>query len=385
MVTSESRPLKVGVYDRDFEWVRQVPAPSQVTVTPRFNGVGTAEFTVPARNPAVPALLTPGARVVLELDTEWDSPQGAPAWHQLMSGPVRLHTAQGPERRATYTFRVEDDLRLLHRVLGWPVPSAPLADQSAAAYHTVTDPAETVLKTFVSANAVDRLGLPVVVAPDLGRGATITVSMRMHPLADRLLPAVEQAGLGITVRQTGTSLEVDVFEPAPYARPLSEASGALRDWQLSAAGPDTTRVVVGGAGEGTDRIFQQVTAPALEVEWGDVVETFRDARDTDDGAVMDARGREVLAAGAPTSGFSVTLADTPGLRYGRDFTVGSLVTVDVAGTPVTDVLRQVVLTWTPRMGLRSRPAIGERRDDPDYALARLLTGINRTIRTLGRV
>lgn len=385
MTVVEARPLKIGVYDKTYTWVRAVSAPTQVTVSPRFNGVGTAEFIVPARNPAVEALLTPGARAVLELDTSWDTPQGAPTWHHLVSGPVRLHTARGPERRALYTFRVEDDLRLLHRVLGWPVPGSPIGSQSAAEYHTVTGPAETVLKTVVHANAVARLGLPLTVAPDQGRGETITVSLRMHPLADRLLPAVELAGLGVTVRQGPGGLVLDVFEPTPFPRTLSEASGALREWELTGAGPDVTRVIVGGAGEGTARTFRAVSAPAREAEWGDVIETFRDARDSDDPAVLDARGNEVLAEGAPTSGFSVTLADTPGVRYGRDLTVGSLVTVNVAGTPVTDVLRQVTLTWTPRMGLRARPAIGERRDDPDLALTRLLAGIHRTLRSLGRV
>jgi len=289
-------------------------------------------------------------------------------------------SASGPAPGATFTFTASDDWALFRGVLGWQVPGAPLTGQSAAEYDTRTGPAETVLKAYVTANAVTRLALPVTVAPDLGRGDDITVSCRMHPLADRLFPAVELAGLGATVVQSGAGLLVDVREPATHPHELSETSGAIRAWSLARSAASATRVVVGGPGEGTARTFRAVTDAALETSIGQVLEKFRDATDADTTTLLDERGAVTLAEGAPTSGLSVDLVDTPDMRYGRHLLVGDVLTLRLGDVVVTDTLREVRMTWKPGTGPRVTPHVGLWDASPFDQLSRSVAQIARTVR-----
>jgi len=362
-------PFRISVFDKTFAPKGWVGDPLALTARPQHNGLGTVELTVASSHRRLPNLVAKGARLVVEYDGE-----------HLLSGPVRLKSGQGPLIDGTVTVVVQDDWRVLANVLGWPVPSAALTAQNVA-YDTRTAPAETVVKQVLSANAVTRLGLPITVAPDLGRGAAVSVSFRMHPLADRLLPAVDQAGIGITVRQQDAGLLVDVYEPADAVRLLSEASGVVQNWKWSAAGPTATRVVAGDQGEAASRSFTQTIDAAREDDWGDVIEVFQDARDTSDPAMVTARRLERLADGAPKNGLTVTLAETGTFRYGRAVRIGDQVALEVGpGVLVQDVLREAVLSWTRDDGLVVTPVVGDRSDDPDSVLARAVARIARGLR-----
>ena len=208
-------------------------------------------------------------------------------------------------------------------------------------------------------------------------------SLRMHPLADRILTAVDAAGIGVSVVQSGSGLIVDCYEPAPRTRVLSEEGGQIVDWAWSTAAPSATRVVVGGQGEGTDREFVQVIDGDREAEWGESIEVFRDARDTEDNAVMAQRAAETLAEGAPATGLSITLAESRGMRYGVHVRVGDKVTTRIApGAEVTDVLREARITWTVDAGVQVTPVVGERADDTSTILRRTISTLARGIRDL---
>lgn len=365
-------PFTVEVYDQAFVRRGWVGDPVELAVTVRHNARGTASLTVTADHPRLTDLTAPGARLVIRYDGRF-----------LMSGRVRLRSGQGPALAGQVTLAVVDDLRVLWEALGWPVPTAGITQQGTAAYDTRTGPAESVLKAYVSANLVGRLGRPLTVAPDLGRGATITASLRMHPLADRLLPMVDAAGIGVTVRQEGAGLLLDCYTPSLHPRTLSEQSGVVQSWSWSSADPEATRVVGGGQGEGTLRTFRQIVDVARESEWADVVEVFRDARDAATTALLDERVQEALAEGAPTAGLSVSLAETATFRYGRAVTRGDRVRMDVGpGVVVEDVLREATLGLTRVDGLTVTPVIGQRSDDPSMTLARAVGALGRAVRDL---
>lgn len=370
-------PFRVTCYDGALQRTGWLGDPTQMVVTPRHLAIGEAKITIPTSHPKLELLTAEGARVVCEYD-----PGGG--WQHLISGPVRQITGTGPSSSGTVTVRVEDDLRLLWRVLGWPVPGSPLTGQTAREDRR-TGPAETVAKQFIAANAVTRLGLPVTVVPTHGWGASITVAMRMSVLADRLIPAMDTAGIGLTVRQSGATLSVDAYVPATWPVTLTEASGVVQGWDWSRDAPTVTRTVVGGQGEGTVREFRHrpsstATTP-LEAQWGDKVEAFTDARDTDVAAELDARGDQTLAEGAPKAGLQLVLSDTPTFRYGSQVRVGDRVTVDIGqGVTITDVLREAVLDWGPA-GLQVTPTVGE-RSGPDRVLVRALSGFSRAVRHL---
>lgn len=374
-------PFEITVYDKAFARVGWVGAPLAVRCVPRHNLLSTATLTMSGGDRMIADLVAPGARVQISL-----------GGHHLVGGPVRVAAGEGPAESSEVTLEIHDDWRLLQRILGWPVPgvagagvSGPVPGQDTAAYDVKSGPAETVAKWFIDRN-VQRLGLPVIVAGSQGRGATIEVKMRMHQLADRLLPAIDQAGIGITVRQVGDHLLVDTYVPETQPFVITEASGIVTNWRWTQHAPAATRVVVGGAGEGTARAFRQSIDVPRETAWGDVVEVFRDARDVGDDtsptATMDARAVEVLGDGAPTHGLRVTLSETGTWRYGDAFRVGDRITHEIGpGAPVTDVLREAHIEFTRDDGLSVQSIVGD-RTEPDTLVARAIAALTRTTRDL---
>ena len=365
-------PFQLTVYTRAFQRVGWIGAPLAVELVPRHLATGYCKVTVPSDDLRVPYLTEPGARMTVDYLGD-----------RVMSGRVSRVEGAGPLAEGTVAVTIDDDFRLLERLLGWPNPAGDITQQGAAtAYHTVTGPAETVLKTIVSANRA-RSTPPVTVAGDAGRGARVTATMRMHPVADRLLTLLDTAGVGVTVRQEGAGLVVDCYAPTVRSQPISETSGVLVDWSYTMQAPAATRVVVGGQGEGTAREFVSVVDTAREQLWGESIEVFRDARDSDDPTVQAERAQETLAEGAPTTGLTLTLAETPGYRYGKSVRVGDTVTVDVApGVSVTDTLHEARITWDTQDGLQVTPVVGERSDDPAVTLRRTITSLARSIRDM---
>ena len=370
--------VQVEVWDKSRTERVWVGDPIRLVATPRHNQQPTGSITLPIGSGHFARLEAHGARVVVRHRGE-----------HLMSGPVRQMRVEGarPERAAT--FEIEDDWRLLTRLLAWPVPAQPITNQGGAEHHVLTGPAETVVKTLLGA-AITRTGQPITVAPSLGRGSTITVRARMVPPADVLLPLIDQAGIGVTVRQVGSQMVLDVYEPTTWPGVLSERARTITELSWSREAPTATRVVLGADGDGTARTFRRLIDSAREAEWGDVVEVFVDARDlkhTEPGfeAEATARMQEALAAGAPLTGLTVSLAEAGRFVYGgaNGVRVGDRVPVELipGAPPVVDVLRAATLTWD-RTGVRVTPQIGERRDDPSDATARAIKAMHRGLKAL---
>lgn len=368
--------VEVRVYDKDFAFKGWIGNPIYLTATPRHNLQPTAAIALAGDDKKIGLLTEPGRQIVCRYRGEY-----------LLGGPVRMRRGQGLTASRVVTFEVADHWRLLSRVLLWQVPAAAITSQSGSEYHLVTGPAETVVKTFLGA-AITRLGLPVTVAADLGRGDTITVQARMSTPVDVLYPLADQAGIGITVRQVGAGLVLDCYEPATKPITLSERGGTLTELDWSIAAPEVTRVVGGFDGEGTARHFRALADTALEAEWGDVIETFVDARDLkhdDPGfeAAATARMQAAIAAGSVKSGLSMALTESKAFRYGGEggVHVGDRLNVQPAGgEPIAEVLREATLTWS-KAGDRVTPVVGDRRDDPDMTIARAIAGLARAQRT----
>lgn len=360
-------PYRIGIYDKAFGFLDWLGAPIRLEVHLRHNDMSTASIDVDIYDPKAESLNQDGARVVIERNGEF-----------LMSGRCSLVSAQGPSKEGVFTFTVEDDFRILRDILAWPVPTGTVAadgtiNGQAVEYYSKTGAAETVVKDVIQKNAVTRLGLPVTIAPDQLRGDSVTFTGRFHPMRERLFPMIDQAGIGITVRQSSAGLVMDCYAPRVFATTLSEESGTLTKWAYSTSAPKNTRVVVGGQGEGTARVFKQYVDAAREAEWADVIEVFRDARDSDVTDIYAERAAETLAEGAPMSGFNLTLSETEDFRYGGPNGVlrGDQVTVKMGSLTVTDILREATLVFDEN-GETITPIVGERTDDPGRALAREL-------------
>lgn len=342
--------------------------PEIFTFTTRHGAQSTGALTLPTDHPKAPLLLADGARYVCRYEDE-----------HLSSGMIRLHAKNDIGPKATYTWQLADDWRLLGRLIGLPVPGQTAANQGAAEHYVVSGPAESVVKQILTANLprMAAVGLPVTVAPDLGRGAVITVRVRLRKLVEELMPVVDQAGIGITVRQVGAGLVVDCYEPDPWPINLSEEAGTIVGGSWSRELPTVTRVYVGAGGEGAERVIRgPYINTAAEAATGDWIEDFIDARDikVDDpnrDDLMAARAVEHLAAGAWKAGLTIEFTETDNYRYGgpRGVTVGRQLTAELApGVTVTDVLRAATLTTSTSDGVKVTPQLGERTDEPDAVL-----------------
>lgn len=351
-----SAPFRISVYDKAFNPLDWIGAPLELHATVRHNAASIASFALDADDEQVAALTAPGSRVVIDY---FHDPSDPLATMFLISGPVGERTGEtGPA--GTRTFDVDDDWNDVLGMLGYPNPAGGIDEQGDEdAYHTVTGSAEHVVKTFVAANAT-RLGLPVTVATDLDRGDNVTVSVRMHKLEDRLFPAVTQAGIGVSVQQSGATILVDCYEPAIIADPLTEASGVVASGKFTAHPPLVTRAVTGGGGEGTSRVFRRVIDSTAEAAWGVKREVFVDARDTTDPAVLDKRAQEAIAEGAAVTGLSANLSETDDFRYGVTINRGDTVPIQLVGAPlVTDTVTEAQFDWTDTDGLVVTPHVGD--------------------------
>lgn len=363
-------PFDVTVYDKSFNFVGKVNDFVELSVTPRHNALGTADLTVASDHRQLAALAAHGSRLVIQYEGE-----------HLMSGYMPTSDGQGPERQGLFTFHVVDDLWLLWRMLGWPVPGSDLTSQGVKK-DTRTGTAEAVLKGYVMANKAHLVD-NVTVATSLGRGSTITIESRMAVLADVLLAAVDQAGIGVTVQQSGSGLLVDCYTPRVFPHTLSERSGTILDWSWSTAEATLTSAIVGGPNENTSREFRRVRNSTLETTLGYSIEGFVDARSAENNTQIDAAGTQALADAVLKNGFKVSLSESKTFRYGTaGVKVGDQITVDVGGQTLTDILREAAFTYNRDDGLRVVPAIGERTDDPSIGLASLLSNLMRRVRDL---
>ena len=355
-------PYEILVY-AGWQFKGWVGRPLDLKPVIRHNVKSTATFTIESDHLRAADLMGPGARVMIYRHGEFE-----------MSGPVRLAGGQFTAA-ATLTFTVEDDFRILNNWLAWPKPAAPLTGQDVE-YRSITGPAETVVKTVMAENAA-RLGFPLTVAPSLGRGASGKYTFRFHPAYDRLFPAVDQAGIGVTVRQEGAGLLLDCYTPRDYPHRLSPANGTIVGGTYTLAAPSVTRVVVGGQGEGVAREFRAFPDAARETAWNDVIEVLQDARDSSAGDVYAERAAEVLAEGASMAGQSLELSETEHFRYGgKGLRKGDRVTAVINGQAFTDVLREARLSWD-KDGDTATPVVGERTDDPDLNLAKRIRALQR--------
>lgn len=352
---------KTGAYQRDFEGV-------DATADLAPNEIPTASFALDDDHVAVPAVVTNGSRCAV-----WF--RGA----ERFRGIVHETPGEGPD--GTITAQVRGDLRKLWHWQGWPNPANPVTQQTSA-YRTIRGVSETVLKTALAEN-FQRLGVPWSVAPTQGRGTPTEVNLRMHPLAEKLLPSVTADDLVVTLAYINGQVVVDVRESRLLPGVLTPASGIPEEYTFERTAPTVTRVIVGGRNEGAAREFAEVRDTALEADWGDIIEGFRDARNTEEGSDLTVDGREALAEGRPTTGISTTLNETDRFRFGTTYDVGDRVAVRVGPVERTQAI-SVAITETVADGVVVTPRIGEVQGDTTDALARDIGRLARGIRDTGR-
>lgn len=254
-----------------------------------------------------------------------------------------------------------------------PVPDQPLSLQQSAEFFVLTGPVETVVKRLVSIGA-RRVGHPIHVMPDLGRGPTVTVKARNDTTAELVAEALARTGYRLSldawlpgderIGDLSLTAPAIVADVVPYREQTglvwSSMAHDLDDWGLTYKRPSMTRVIVGDHGEKTEQKFVSVAAPgAPRSPWAQR-EGYVEAGEEEN---VYSRGEIELAKAAGAVDVDATATPSQAWEFGvdkqypRQFDVGDWVTVDLGGvgkvrqvvTEVTVKLSPVSLTVTPRV------------------------------------
>ena len=327
---------------------------SALDVTLRHNRGGVWTLTMPGGHPQA-ALLAAGSRIILRRgDTT------------VMSGPVRNVKSTLPEGSVQPVAEfsgTDDTARLGHRIV-FPDPGNSIGAQGAA-YDTRTGVAETIIRALIDDNAGPgaHTGRPIpglALTTDAALGSAVSMSARFDNLLDVCGDLAAAGGVGYRIVQDATGGGLGVHFSAPVDRSGSIRFGPdlgnLRAWSYSMAAPAATWAAIGGQGEGVARTLLSRDAP--EGTWGEHVERFVDARDSDDTATLNQRGDEYLADNSGAGGLTLTPIDTPNRSFGVDYWLGDTVTVDMGGDATfTDSITEVRMVANAS-GQTIKPTIG---------------------------
>lgn len=385
------RAFRFEVYDQNLVKQGRISKESYLTadVVPKHNAIGSWSILMDlddaktgGYNRKAQLLAQPGRRVVIDFE------EGG----RLMSGPVdSWEEIEEVGGKRTIAIAGYDDKWWLDQRLAFPTPDATFpADGTAftqADYVDIrTGPGESVAKAFVQANAVDRLAIPhLVVAPDAGRGTTVSYNARMHQLLWMVFISTTYSGLGFTVDQIDGELVFDVYEPADHPVRLSKKLGNLESYRYKALSPVASRGVAGGAGEGIARRYIQKSLASSAVGWG-IREKFLDASDAETEAALLVRLTAFLAESAPTAGFSLTPRDSRSMTFGVDYKVGDRVRVELPnGLVLADTVREARLSHTTDAGMQITPGVGySESTDPTAAIYRTYAALRDEVANMKR-
>lgn len=375
----------VTLFTPDYRRVAPINFFESLKLSLKWNGLSTLELVVSGDHSRLDGLTRPGARLVVDY-----------GGGQIFSGPVRRVHGVGPWRSSRVTITCEDDIRLLWRMLLWPVPYRSSiigmewrADRDYAHY---SGAAESVAKKALRDNTW-RFPPDIFMADDRSRGRYIKdFQARFHVFADKLLPVLSWARMTVTVnqfenvKQDQRGLLFDCVPAVTRKHVLTAESGSIVSWEYVRDAPKATAVVVGGRGEGKDRLFCEDFDALAEDEWFDRVEVFKDARNTDSEHVhLIDEAERVLSESGATSGFKIELAESDVLRFGPgNLMPGDLIYVDVGSGPIAEIVRQIdVECVSPGDGwTKVTPIAGDYEDNPSALLARRVAGLAAGVRDL---
>lgn len=321
------------------------------TMVLRYNAISTWTLSLPTGHAMETALKTPGSGIIVTFNG-----------NTLLSGPTTwvqtIQTADNPDGVTQVTGL--DDSVLLRDRLAYPTPTTADVTAQTTAYDVRTGTAEDVIKGYVNANMgstapAARKIASLTVAGSLLRGATVKGSARFDVVYDLLQTLADASGnagtpLGFDVLQVGTGLVFDVYQPTDRSKTirLDIANNRLVETTYSMAQPKTTRVIVGGSGDLTARVFTErtsTTSLAAETAWGRRIEKFADARDTSDATTLNTSGDSILATdGKAQVTASVRPSDDQAMLFGIDWFLGDTVTIVVGSYELAAVVTEMGLS-----------------------------------------
>jgi hypothetical protein len=249
----------------------------------------------------------------------------------------------------------------LKSILGWRI----VPPYSGLEYYSITDSAETVMKTLVSENGgptdadADRKFSLLEIDTDAGAGDTYFLKTRWSSTVLAELTACSLAtslGFYIYIDLAAKKMRFATAVGTNRAGTQSVNPRAIfsseYDTLKSANIEDNDTnyrnyAYIGGQGEGTARAISEVYTGAAEPTGIDRREMFVDARDLSSTTDLDYRGGqklEELSTIITTDG--AALAYSP-IKYGRDYDLGDIATLVAYGVSRDVRITSVKESWAP--------------------------------------
>jgi hypothetical protein len=309
---------QIQIRDSQLNRIGEVTDYSKIELIPRFNAVGSFVLDIPTDCTAARELIKPKHGIIVKKNGK-----------TVMSGTVTSRKRSFSSTGDTLTLVGKDDNVYLSGRVAYPEINGEFALQD---YDVRTGSAETIMKQFVSVNAGPN-ALPerqkITIEADKGLGDIVTGRGRFHTLLELLTTiALNGGGLGFRVVHVNDSLEFQVYQPSDKTKEafFSPLLGNLASFDYSNDDPTANFIIVGGGGEGKDRILlnkSDNTSIATYDRW----ESFKDQRDTSDLEELNQSLDEELANGTEQYSFNFTPIDTPQLSFGTHYGLGDKVSI----------------------------------------------------------
>lgn len=270
----------------------------------------------------------------------------------VISGPINSPSMDSTDGILERKLVGISDMTALADRLTLPDPKAEPGNQTVA-YYKAKGPAETIIKNMVSANAgVDAIPARKTrrfkVAASQGQGAISTVNTRLKNLLVEAAKIADASNLVMTCAQAPGTLD-SVFDIHPARNRsrrirFSPATGEVTEFSNQQDAPTVTAVIVGAEGEGADRTLVEYSN---NDGWGGRrIEVFKDRRDTDEADEMAKTANEELSKGAAGVKVTFTVTDSAYRRFGRDYQVGDVVSVELQdGAVLVEQITSAKITW----------------------------------------
>lgn len=379
---------RIEVRDKDLNRVGEIDTWIQLDMVVQFCDQGSWNLLVKSGTPQAELLQQGGGVAIYQ-----DGVQTPILTGQIETFQKYWTTVQHSSEGSVFVGGKTDN-KLAFQRLSFPDPTVPISQQYASILDVrmVKDPVSKLIwdevnKALGPGALTDREVFGVDVGTQPTFGATRSDSLRYDVIGEKLNEwcSDNKTGWRFIYNPNTKSIELRVYQPRDLSKKVrfSPELGNLREYIWTLSAPKVTRAIVACQGDGVDRYIYQKVDAAAEAEWGMQIEQFIDRRDLPimtnqmDGtpmkaktevtdaeftAALEAMGQaadDVLKEGEKSGNFQIYPIDTEQVKFGRDYFVGDIVTVEVDGVSYSDIVREVnisvddggnALTVSPKIG-----------------------------------
>jgi hypothetical protein len=247
-------------------------------------------------------------------------------------------------------------------------------------------PGETFIRELVDKECISSsdasANLPgLALAADGARGAIVVRSVRFDYLNDILYGICKETGNFFRlVHTTGFNFVLTIYTGTDVSSTVSitqKRDNVAKFKYVESLLEMKNLLYVGGAGDGAARLVQKVYTGTEPSGWSRRAK-FIDAQDLSTGALLSAKGTEVLATMGETLTLEVDYLPSPTHTLGVQFKLGDTITVVFEGTAAM-VSKITSITWTWDAGSVRAVKLGLGKEAPDLvSIVKLNEKLNKT-------